>query len=266
MTDSPAPLTRASQAVRAFRSVGVLGLFGVNIISLQALFSPQSIGIWIAGAFLIPPVIFLILRGKVKSPETMRMSFLSAMFFTMIALTILAFISLTFAYLSPDDPLFFKLIAAQVLLCAIGLVAAYLRHSPDRLADNIAARYDAKGDHIAIRKSPAAIVGYGDTSGSVAIDWVIKLAYWAYSALVLVGMLLGGGAPLIILDILGASDVAGPSGPGVHFLAVTGLGLVALPILGYGALGFWRQWRALAQLEKSATNPHYIWDEDKAKA
>ncbi|WP_142084874.1 hypothetical protein [Roseinatronobacter monicus] len=83
------------------------------------------------------------------------------------------------------------------------------------------------------------------------IDAMIRIVFWVYGAVVIVGAPLGGGAGYIILTLL-ARWVDPGTGPDLHATAMTTLGAVAIPAIGYFMPPIWRMWRLLQRIEAEA--------------
>ena len=92
----------------------------------------------------------------------------------------------------------------------------------------------------------------------------MRIVFYVYAGLLLLGMALGGGAPLIILRLIDPYFVA-DAALSKHVSGMLGLGMVFLPLIGYYLPGLWRYWQGIRRIERQAEdeNGHmvYVWKE-----
>ncbi len=233
-----------------------------NLFAIHAFFAGTTRGIVIGSLFWLPLVLFFPAYIRLGQAAAFRRSLAAGVLVAVPALTALALLALPPAYLGLSDRLLWNLWAAQLAAFGAGLIGGLIKHDAAALKANLRARYLIEPGRIVVRRTPAAISGYRKETGLVLFDWVARLVYGSFAAVVLVGMVLGGGAPLILLRLLAPHIDAGAA-LGLHASAVLGLGMIALPGIGYLMPGLWRSWRGIKAIERDAEDEAsrliYVW-------
>lgn len=166
-------------------------------------------------------------------------------------LGIVAAFLLPFAFVGLDAPFLWWLWIALGAALSAGILVGLARHDPDDQKRLISRRYRPENGHLTIDPDKTGVMAMRASTGSPAIDILLKVLWWFYSGLIIVGMFLGGGAGFVLSDVLGGLLVP-PPGVDMRVLIIEGVALIAIGPLGMIMPSLWRGWREVARLEKLA--------------
>jgi len=250
--------------ISGFYTVGFLCTLLPNSVSFFAFFGGTTRGIYVGVLFWLPVFVLFVSRIFMRKQmhRPVRRSLAVCVCLTGLALLVLAFMSLPPSYLGAFDGLLWAIWCAQILALGAGVSAGLIKHDATALALNLRKRHKIEPGRIVERKRPDAVLGYRKTTGFLLFDWLMRIVFYVYAGFLVLGMALGGGAPLIILRLIEpyfATDAALDK----HVSGMLGLGMVFLPLIGYYLPGLWRYWHGIKEIEREAEdeNGHmvYVW-------
>lgn len=221
------------------------------LIAAMAAFSPLPQGRWIALGFVLPVVVaygLVLWPGRVAR---YRPSHYTALLLALAALVAAAFLSLPAAFLAPATLFFWQLSGVMALALALGLLAGRYRLDTQALMKAQQRRFRAAPGLLAVHSRIASGFGMAPPARLSAIDWVIRAAFGLYVVLVVIGAVFGGAAGLIILEIM-RPLILGAAALDTHATAMIGLGMIALPPIGFILPALWQAWHGLRLLEATA--------------
>lgn len=234
---------------KGFTFIGCMILLVPALLAAGAAFAPTARGPWIASAFLLPPILFAVVRGMERRSSGYRIATALAVLPMAGILGIVAAILLPFAFVGLDTAFLWWLWIALGAALSAGIFVGLARHDPDEQKRLISRRYRPENGHLTIDAGKTGIMAMRARTGSPAIDILLKVLWWFYSGLIIVGMFLGGGAGFVLSDVLGGLLVP-PPGVDMRVLIIEGVALIAIGPLGMIMPSLWRGWREVARLEK----------------
>ncbi len=213
-------------------------------------FSPQSQGLWIAGAFVLLAVLAPLATWPLRRHGSYRPSYATGSLLLLNVFSIAAFLALPLAWLSHNDRLFWSLFLAMVLAVLLVGLAGVLRYNSVAHAQNLKSRYQTVAGQMIIRSRPTPHWGMKRETKSVT-DIFLKIAFGFYALVIGLGVLMGGGSGIIILRIM---QYILPIGGEIdqHATVMAGVAFVALPVMGFFLAPLWGGWRSLRKIEGQA--------------
>ncbi len=220
------------------------------LISGLNAFSPQSQGLWIAGAFMLLAVLAPLATWPLRRQGSYRPSYATGSLLLLNVFSIAAFLALPLAWLSYNDRLFWPLFLAMVLAVLLGGLAGVWRYDAVAHAQNLKSRYQTVAGQMVIRSRPAPHWGM-QRETKTATDIFLQIAFGFYVLVIGLGVLMGGGSGIIILRIM---QYILPAGGEIdqHATVMAGLAFVALPVMGFLLPPLWGGWRSLCIIEGQA--------------
>ena len=228
---------------------GCLTFLGPALMIAGAAFAPTARGPWIASAFLLPSILFVIIRRIEKKSSGYRVSTAQAVLPLTGMLAIAAAFLLPFAFIGLNTPFLWWLWGALGATLSAGFLVGLARHDPDQQKRSIARRYRPREGRLEVDMKKDEVMGMRDSTGSPAIDMLMKGLWWFYSGVIVIGMILGGGAAYILIDILDGV-LRMPPEMDIRVMIIEGVALIGLGPLGMIMPALWRGWREVARLEK----------------
>lgn len=222
------------------------------LFGLMSLFSDLPRGPWIGLAFGLIPVVTAVAIRPLHRPGSFRPSHGFAGLWLACALSIAAFVAVAAAHVPVRSAPGLAVQAPLLLGLALGLMAGrYQLLEEGAMRRSLTRRLRAADGVLEIHDRHKIDRWFRASRRGDPIDMAIRLASWAYAGLVILGAVFGGGAGLIILALL-APRMAPEAAMGLHATAMTGLGALAIPVLGYLLPALWRAWRMVRQIEAEA--------------
>lgn len=247
--------------VKLLRSFGWVFLSFPPIVAFLAPFAQTTRGVLIGLLSFLPLILFVPVWTKMRDPAKFRPSMAAGLLLETNLATGLAFVLLPIAYLSPSDPLLWRLLFLQTTLIGAGFLAGLIKHDAEKLRRNQRARHMVQPGHVLIRKRPGAIYGFRQATGSLLFDWGARAVYAAYATVILIGAVFGGAASIVLLRLIGLKPGVGLD---AHMTGMTLLGLLVLPFVGYILPALYRTWIGLRRIERAAGYPRsqviYSWE------
>lgn len=224
------------------------------MIASFAAFSPLPQGRWIAFCFVVPIVVTYALALVQRKDTSYCPSQTAAVLLALAGLTAAAFLSLPFAWLTLDEPLFWQTFGTLSLALIFGLLAGLHRQDATALQKAQQRRFRASPGLLTVHIRIASGFGMAPPARPGIIDWLIRGAFGLYTAVIIIGAFLGGAAGLIILELI-RPFVAADATLDTHATAMIGLGMIAVPPIGFILPALWRAWRGVRALEAEAAGP-----------
>lgn len=244
--------TRRLQENRKLRQSVFLLMPVPMMIAAMATFSPLPQGRWIAFCFVVPVAAVYGLALVRRMGKTYRPSQHLAVLVALAGLTAAAFLSLPVAWLQPNDPLLAQVLGALLLVLILGMIAGLYRQDATALRNAQRRRFRISPGALTVHSRVASGFGMAPPAHPSVIDWLIRGVFGLYVLIVTTGAFFGGAAGLIILELI-RPFMPADAVLDLHATAMIGLGLIAVPPIGFILPALWRSWRGLATIEAEAT-------------
>lgn len=242
---------RRLQEGRKLRQTAYLLMPLPLMVASMAAFSPLPQGRWIAFCFVIPVIVAYALALMQCKDTSYGPSQTAAVLLALAGLTAAAFLSLPFAWLTLDDPLFWQIFGTLSLALILGLLAGLHRQDATGLWKAQQRRFRVSPGLLTVHTRIASGFGMAPPAQLGAIDWLIRGVFGIYTAVIITGAVFGGAAGLIILKLI-RPFIAADAALDMHVTAMIGLGMIAVPPIGYILPALWRAWRGVRALEAEA--------------
>lgn len=221
------------------------------LLAAGAAFAPTRRGPIIAGLFLLPPAIFAILR----SVEGLRGNYSWAMAVAPLPFSaifgILAAFLLPYAFLDIGTPYLWWIWACLTLALTAGIIIGLARHDNEGLRDVIVRRFTYSEGRLVENRGVRGSLCMRPSTGSTSLDLFVKISWFVYAIVIIVGMLLGGGSAFILTTVLDGI-IPRPVALDIRVIIMEIVALLAIGPLGMWLPVFWRMWRGIATLERRA--------------
>lgn len=235
----------------AFTFAGCVAFLAPTLMIAGAAFAPTARGIWIFCVFLLPAILWVIIRRIEKKTSGYRISTVMAVLPLTGILAIVGAFLLPYAFIGLDSPFLWGLWAALATVLVAGFLVGLARHDPERQKRSIARRYRPRNGRLEIDMKKDDVMGMRDSTGSPAIDMLMKSLWWFYSGVIVIGMILGGGAAYILIDVLDGV-LRMPPEMDIRVMIIELVALIGLGPLGMIMPALLVRWREIARLEKLA--------------
>lgn len=234
---------------KGYTFVGCVVLLIPALITAGAAFAPTARGPWIAAAFLLPPLVFAVVRGTQWRGTGYRIATALSVLPIAGLLGIAAAFLLPYAFLDIDNPYLWLLWGSLACAGIAGFLLGLARHDPEKQRRSIARRYVPSEGRLVIDPSKSQSSGMRDSTGSPALDILVKIVWYFFVFLILAGLFLGGGAGYILVDVLEKLWIP-PQELDLRIMIVEGVALIAIGPLAMIMPSLWLGWRELDRLEK----------------
>lgn len=229
------------------------------MIASMAAFSPLPQGRWIAFCFVVPVIVAYGLALMQRKDTSYRPSQTAAVLLALAGLTAAAFLSLPFAWLTLDDPLLWQIFGTLSLALILGLLAGLHRQDATALQKAQRRRFRVSPGLLTVHIRVASGFGMAPPARPGVIDWLIRGVFGLYTAVIIIGAVFGGAAGMIILELI-RPFIAADAALDTHATAIIGLGMIAVPPIGFILPALWRAWRGVLALEAEALTQDGLMD------
>lgn len=249
---STKPLEPLDLRTSYFTFVATILFMAPLLLVAGAAFAPTTRGPIIAGAFLLPPALFIVVRFIEQSRGGYRMSTVLALLPITGLLIILAGFLLPYAFLDLETPYLWGIWASLACPFVLGLLIGLARHDKEALRHGLARRFSYRDGNLIENRNTTITFGMRSSTGSASIDLFVKIVWAVYSVLIVIGMFLGGGAAFVLSGVLDGI-VARPAELDIRVIVMEIVAFLAIGPLGVYLPVFWRMWRGVAALEREAS-------------
>lgn len=234
---------------QGFTLVGCIILLVPALIAFGGAFAPTTRGPWLAFAFLMPAIIFSIIRGAERRSSGYRITTAHAVLPVAGILGILAAFVLPFSFVGIGEPFLWWIWIALAAALSAGILVGLARHDHSKQKRLISRRYRQQGGRLVIDPNKEGIMAMKASTGSSAIDMLVKCLWVLFMGLITVGMFLGGATGFVLIHLFGDLFVP-PPGLDIRVLVIEAIALIAIGPLGMVMPSLWRGWREIARLEE----------------
>ena len=237
-----------------FTFLGVVSLLIPALLVAGAAFAPSARGPVIAGAFLLPSVLFAAIRVRQRRRGGYKLSTALALIPAFAILVILAGFLLPYAFLQLNNPYLWWIWASLSCPLVLGLLIGFARHDKEVLRRGLARRFVYRDGRLVEDRGVKATLGMRASTGSRSIDLFVRVAWAFYSVIIVLGVYLGGGAAFVLGGALGGL-VSRPAELDIRIIIIEIVIFLASGPLGVWLPAFWRMWRITAVIERGS-RPH----------
>lgn len=213
-----------------------------------AAFAPTRRGPIIAGLFLLPPVIFAVIRSLERFRGNYSWTVAIAPLPFCMIFGILAAFLLPYAFLDIDTPYLWWIWACLTLALVAGIIIGLLRHDSEGMRGVLERRFTHSGGRLVADHRVRGSLCMRASTGSAPLDLFVKIAWGLYAIIIIVSMFLGGGAAFVLTSVLDGT-IPRPAELDIRVIIMEIVALLAIGPLGIWLPAFWRMWRGIAALE-----------------
>lgn len=250
--ESIKPLEPLDMRTSYFTFGATITLLTPALFAAGAAFAPTTRGPIIASAFLLPPVLFIVVRFIEQLHGGYQLSTVYALFPIIAFLYILAGFVLPYAFLDLNTPYLWAIWASLACPLVLGLLIGLARHDKEALHRSLMKRFAFRDGNLIENRNTTITFGMRSSTGSASIDFFVKIVWAVYSVLIVIGMFLGGGAAFVLSGVL-EGIVARPAELDIRVMVIEIVAFLAIGPLGVYLPVFWRLWRGVAALEREAS-------------
>lgn len=245
------PARRLEESLKLRRLVFLSMLAPLVVIAMLGM-SYLEQGRWIAGALGLICALTYGLAMMLRDPQHYRPSHHAGLLVMVCGMTAVAFLFLPVSTLPLLESMTWALTAGMFAVFGIGLGLGAYRLDVAALQKSARRRYRTAPGVMTIFEKRYAVFGLGLRKDAGTFDRLIHKIGVGYAFIVFFALIaLGNTGSIKILHLL-ENTLPKSADLDLHAIAMMGMGVVALPFIGFVLPSFWQIWKDLRLREKEA--------------